>query len=200
MSRLSILLFAVVTACGGKSTPPPTSPPPTSPSERRPVPDLMPDDVLSSMAGEDTIGPVDDAARAVHQAEDWLVDGQRRDAIQHGVVAPYYRELERALRHVAEHVRGAPEMERIVVELFASARLTSNSAFAGIQIPGGVAWRQPRRATPPVPAVCSTNPRLSRSSWPHREAPFSPATPVEWKCGRRTERSRSIQARRATSI
>ncbi len=32
MSRLSILLFAVVTACGGKSTPPPTTPLPADPA------------------------------------------------------------------------------------------------------------------------------------------------------------------------
>jgi TonB family protein len=80
---------------------PPIAPPPAPPAPRRAPLDLMPDEVLSSIAGaeRDDVGPVDDAQRAIHQAEDWLVDGQRRDAIQHGVVAPYYREVERTLRH-----------------------------------------------------------------------------------------------------
>lgn len=80
--------------------PPPrsTAPVAPAPTERRPPPDLRPDHVIGG-AQVDDVGPVDDAQRAVHQAEDWLVDGQRRDAVQHGAVAPYYRELERSMRH-----------------------------------------------------------------------------------------------------
>ncbi len=80
---------------------PPVAPPAPPRTERRPTPDLTPDRVLSTLPGAlvDDSGPVDDRQRAVHQAEDWLTDGQRRDAIAHGAVAPYYRALERSLRH-----------------------------------------------------------------------------------------------------
>jgi TonB family protein len=78
---------------------PAPAPSPEPPPRSSSVPDLMPDEVLRAMTGtDDAIGPVDDAQRAVHQAEDWLVDGQRRDAIAHGAVAPYYREVGRTFR------------------------------------------------------------------------------------------------------
>lgn len=60
------------------------------------TPSLAPADVAQSQA--DSLGPTDATAEAVEAAEGWLVDGQRRDAIRHGIVSGYYAELGRTMR------------------------------------------------------------------------------------------------------
>lgn len=62
------------------------------------TPSLAPDSVVSSTGGADSIGPIDQTAVAIHDAEEWLSDGLRRDAIVHGVVSPYYSEMGRSMR------------------------------------------------------------------------------------------------------
>lgn len=59
---------------------------------------LAPDHVAERTTRSDAPEPVDATAEAVQSAEDWLADGQRRDAIRHGVVSGYYAEVGRAMR------------------------------------------------------------------------------------------------------
>ena len=56
MSRLSILLIAVVTACGGKSTPPPTTPLPADPA---PVEVKKEEPPAEAMKPPEPLGPVE---------------------------------------------------------------------------------------------------------------------------------------------
>lgn len=56
MSRLSILLFAVVTACGGKSTPPPTTPLPADPA---PVTEAKAEAPPEPVKPPEPLGPVE---------------------------------------------------------------------------------------------------------------------------------------------
>lgn len=60
------------------------------------TPSLAPADVVASEA--DSLGPRDATADAVEAAEGWLVDGQRRDAVRHGIVSGYYAEMGRTMR------------------------------------------------------------------------------------------------------
>ncbi len=60
------------------------------------APSLAPADVVASEA--DALGPTDTTAEAIEAAEGWLVDGQRRDAIRHGIVSGYYAEMGRTMR------------------------------------------------------------------------------------------------------
>jgi len=62
------------------------------------TPSLSPGDVASSSETADSLGPVDEAEVAVRRAEDWLADGQRRDAVRAGLVSGYYAELGRTMR------------------------------------------------------------------------------------------------------
>lgn len=74
------------------------APPPASSTARADagVPSLAPADVALGEA--DSLGPIDQTAEAIDAAEGWLVDGQRRDAIRHGVVSGYYAEMGRTMR------------------------------------------------------------------------------------------------------
>jgi len=74
-------------------------PPPPPPSTAHTTPSLSPGDVAASSTGAaDSLGPIDETEVAVRDAEDWLADGQRRDAIHHGIVSGYYAELGRSMR------------------------------------------------------------------------------------------------------
>lgn len=75
---------------------PSPAPPPAPPPSTSPPPSLSPDAVAAGSA--DSIGPVDETELAVRRAEDWLADGQRRDAIHHGVVDGWYTEVGRSMR------------------------------------------------------------------------------------------------------
>lgn len=60
----------------------------------------------------DSSEPIDDAGDAVARAEGWLEDGQRRDAIRHGVVNGYYYEVGRTMRRSFHPDLVAIESER----------------------------------------------------------------------------------------
>lgn len=76
--------------------PPPT---PSTPHTEAGAPSLSPGDVAAHTTGRaDSLGPIDQTEVAIRQAEDWLADGQRRDAIHHGDVDGYYLELGRSMR------------------------------------------------------------------------------------------------------
>ncbi len=63
------------------------------------TPSLSPEDVAARSTGTaDSLGPIDQTEVAIRGAEDWLGDGQRRDAIHHGIVDGYYAELGRSMR------------------------------------------------------------------------------------------------------
>jgi TonB family protein len=64
-----------------------------------PTPSLSPDQVAARAgAAPDSIGPIDATEEAIRHAEGWLADGQRRDAIHHGVVDGWYSEVGRSMR------------------------------------------------------------------------------------------------------
>ena len=62
------------------------------------APSLAPAEVAAQSSRADAPGPIDATAEAIRGTEQWLVDGQRRDAIRHGVVSGYYAELGRSMR------------------------------------------------------------------------------------------------------
>lgn len=114
-----ILATLVLLAPRGAQAQPPPSPapaPPPSPSPSRspsPPPSLSPDAVAArSTDRADALGPVDATEEAVRHAEDWLADGQRRDAIHHGLVDGYYAELGQSMRSQFHPDLVAMESER----------------------------------------------------------------------------------------
>lgn len=77
-----------------------------------PAPSLAPDDVAEGSTRRDALGPVDATEEAIRRAEDWLVDGQRQDAVRAGIVSGYYAELGRSMRGQFQPDLVAIESER----------------------------------------------------------------------------------------
>jgi hypothetical protein len=114
MSRLSILLFALVTACGGKSTPPPTTPlPADKPAETEAkAPETAPPVVQTP---PEPVGPVEVKIPAAPVSVKLVSAGKGKKApLRYSAKAGDKQQVELAMDFSAKQTEGGQSQDQIV--------------------------------------------------------------------------------------